>query len=112
CCWTLSCVRPSVTDMPSTYACRIVSVFGFHAGFRASWNSFVGTYFVIMYGPSERVCWRICALSGTYFMYSTGRAEEKLMARMFRKSGAGFTSLNTTLVELGAETPASGWRLT
>ena len=48
CCWTLSAVSPSVTVIRSTYALRIGSVFGSHAGFRSSRNSFVGTYFTIL----------------------------------------------------------------
>src|SRR5215471_20273635 len=112
CCWTLSCVRPSVTVIESTYAWRSVSVFWLHAGFRTSWNSFVGTYFVILYGPSESVCCRIGALSGTYFWYSTGRADEKLIARMFSQSGAGETRRKTTVSVDGAETPGTGCLLT
>src|SRR5262245_13104959 len=90
----------------------MVSVFAFHAGLRASWTSFVGTYFVILYGPSESVCCRNCALSGTYFMYSTGRAEENGSARMFRKSGAGLIRWITSVSGPFATVPGNRWPFT
>ena len=68
------------------------SLLCFQAGLRANVNDFVGTYEVILYGPSEIVCCRIGALSGTYCSYSTGRAELKPMARMLLKSGAGLNA--------------------
>src|SRR5262249_5600788 len=112
CFWTLSWVRPSVTFMWSTYACRSESVFGSQAGLRSSWNSFVGTYLTIWYGPSESVCCRNWALSGTYFMYSTGLAEEKPIARMLGKSGAGFVRRKAIVRSFFATRPGTGWPLT
>src|SRR5205085_2624729 len=50
----------------------------------------------------------IGALSGTYFMYSTGLADENDIARMLGKSGAGSTRWKTIVSADGAETPASG----
>ena len=64
-----------------------------------------GTYFVIEYGPSEMVCWRQSALSGTYWSYSIGRADENGIARMFGKSGAGWMRWKTSVVAFGALTP-------
>ena len=54
------------------------------------------------------VCWRKEALSGRYFMYSTGRASLKPIARMLMKSDAGSTSLKTMVEGFGALTPGKG----
>src|SRR5262249_58665243 len=108
-CCTLSALRPSVTTMWSTYACRRGSDLAFHAGFLSRVKLFPATYFEIRYGPSEIVCCRSCALSGTYCMYSTGRAEVKPIARMFGKSGAGARRGKTRGGALGATTPAGEW---
>src|SRR6185437_4168292 len=108
CCCTLSEVRPSVTVTLSTYACRSGSDDCAQAGLRASVKDLPAVYDVISYGPSDRVCCRKVALSGTYFMYSIGRAEQKPMVRMYRKSGVELSRWNVSVVGLVATTPASG----
>ena len=108
CSWTFSAVRPSVITTLSTYAWRRVSVDCFQAWLRSSVYPLPGEYDVIWYGPSDSVFWRNWALSGRYFMYSTGRAESKPRVRMFKKSVDGSMSLKTSVDELGALTPANG----
>src|SRR5215472_6326009 len=77
---------PSVTTIWLTYWCRSGSVDCFHAGFRLSTIFLFAVYWVIAYGPSDSVCCRNCALSGTYWSYSAGRADANVLAMMLRKS--------------------------
>src|SRR5215469_18582622 len=89
---------PSVTTIWLTYWCRSRSVDCFHAGFRLSTIFLFAVYEVIAYGPSDIVCCRNCALSGRKESYSTGRAEANGMARMLRKSLAGWVRVNWMVV--------------
>src|SRR2546421_11341064 len=68
--WTLASAVwseevPSVTTIWLTYWCRSRSVDCFHAKFLVSTIFLLGVYEVIAYGPSDSVCCRNCALSGT-----------------------------------------------
>ncbi len=58
-------MTPNVSVIWLTYWCRTASVDCFQAGFLLKVIDLPGTYWVIWYGPSEIVCWRNCALSGT-----------------------------------------------
>ena len=74
-------------------------------------NDLPATYDVILYGPSESVCWRNWALSGTYFMYSTGRAEQKPIVRMYRKSGVELSRWNVSVEVVGRDHARQGVRV-
>src|SRR5262249_2393870 len=65
CCWALSWLTVSLMMILSTYAFRTVAVEAFHAGLRSYTICLVGVYVVILYGPSEIVCWPSSALAGT-----------------------------------------------
>ena len=112
CCCTLSEVRPSVTVILLTYACRSGSVDCSQAGLRASAKDLPAAYDVIWYGPSDRVCCRKVALSGTYFMYSMGRAEQKPMVRMYVKSGVELSRWKVRVCGAVATTPGRLCELT
>ena len=68
-CMSVSCVcaevTPRVTWTSDTYWCRIGSVDCFQAEFRAMLIDLPGRYEVILYGPSDSVCWSSCRLFGT-----------------------------------------------
>ncbi len=83
-----------------------------HAVLRSRVKDLPATYDVIRYGPSESVCCRNVALSGTYCMYSTGRAEQKPMVRMEGKSGVELFRWNVRVVSLVATTPGRACELT
>src|SRR5262252_1937264 len=88
-----------------TYWCRTGSVDWLQRGFLTRITCLLGVYELIMYGPSDIMCWRMIRLSGTKLSYSTGRAELNGMARMYRKSAAGCTRRNTSVEEFGVEIP-------
>src|SRR6266851_567235 len=96
---------PSVTTTWLTYWCLIRSVDCFQAGFLLSTIFLVAVYEVIAYGPSESVCCRNAALSGRYLSYSAGLGDANGMARMLRKSLAGWVSLKLMVIELGVPMP-------
>jgi hypothetical protein len=77
----------------------------FQAEFRAMPIDLPGRYEVILYGPSDSVCWSSCRLLGTYESYSTGRAEENGSDMMNRKSLAGEVRLICSVEEFGADRP-------
>src|SRR5215469_6953945 len=58
-----------------------------------------------MYGPSEIRCWRICRLSGTYLLYSSGLAEVNGIDTISGKSAAGASRLKTIVVGFGVLMP-------
>src|SRR5450755_2581430 len=62
--WVWAEVTPSVTATLETYWCRSVSVDCFQAVFRARLMDLPGRYEVILYGPSDTVCWSSCGLFG------------------------------------------------
>ena len=64
---------------------------------------------LMAYGPSDSVCCRNGAPSGTYFRYSTGAADANGRARMLRKSLAGWVRLITTVDRSGVVTPEIWW---
>ena len=45
-------------------------------------------------------------------MYSTGRAEQKPMVRMYRKSGVGVSRWNVSVSGPVATTPGRAWEFT
>src|ERR1700733_4235343 len=100
---------PSFTTTLLRYWCRSESVDCFHTGLRVSTIFFSGMYCEIWYGPSEMVCCLNWALSGRYWLYSTGLADANGMARMFRKSAAGPLSLNRRVIEFGVLMPEIVW---
>ena len=77
----------------------------FHAAFLVSTIFLFGMYVVIAYGPSDSVFCLNCGLSGRYLSYSTGRAEANGMARMLRKSFAGWVSVKLIVEEFGVLMP-------
>ena len=95
-----------------TYACRSGSVDGAQAGLRSNVKDLLATYDVISYGPSDSVCWRKGALSGTYCMYSMGLAEQKPMVRMYGKSGVELSRWNVRVSGAVATTPGRLCELT
>src|SRR5580704_6168325 len=108
--WTLASAVwgdavPSVTTIWLTYWCRSGSVDCFQAGFRLSTIFLFAVYWVIAYGPSDSVCARNGALSGRYLSYEAGRADANGMARMLRKSLAGWVSVNWMVSEFGVLMP-------
>src|SRR6476620_8739987 len=105
CCTAWSEPCPWVMSMVTTCWCRNGSDAWGQAGFRFRTMLRAGWWLVMAYGPSDSVCCRNVAPSGTYSRYSTGAADANGRARMLRKSLAGWVRLITTVDRSGVVTP-------
>ena len=103
--WVAASLTPIVTVISLTYWCLTGSVLCFHAGFRTSVIDRLGTYELILYGPSETMCWSKSMLPGMYLSASTGRAEANGIASMNGKSPAFWIRWNWIVEEFGVVIP-------
>ncbi len=107
--WVVALVTPIVMTIVFTYWCRSGSVDCFQNLFRVSTTCLPGVYEVMLYGPSDIMWSRSWQAVGHVSVVLHGRAELNGMARMSRKSLAGWVRLNRSVEEFGVVMPEMAW---